>query len=118
MTAERYQRVKEVFLAVLERPEAEWDAASAEMCAQDSELQSEVISLLASHRHAEQESNLEPPEQKSDRTQFLTQPDILLEEAPSDESPAADGAGAKIPGKTPGKSLGKTPEKTPGRTWY
>jgi serine/threonine-protein kinase len=52
MTAERYQRVKEVFLEVCDRPEPEQNEAAARLCGEDSELKAEVQSLLHSHREA------------------------------------------------------------------
>ncbi|HEX4054940.1 MAG TPA: protein kinase [Tepidisphaeraceae bacterium] len=52
MTAERYKKVKEVFLAVCERPDEEQDGAAAGLCGDDAELKAEVHSLLQSHRNA------------------------------------------------------------------
>ena len=50
MTAERYKKVKEIFLAVCDRPGPEQDEAAAGLCGDDTELMSEVQSLLHSHR--------------------------------------------------------------------
>ena len=47
MTPQRYQRVKEVFLAVCDRPAADQAAAAQELCGGDAELCDEVKSLLA-----------------------------------------------------------------------
>jgi len=57
MSGEKYQRVKEVFLAVCDRPADQQDAAAAQLCGQDQELAAEVRSLLQSHRHAADASN-------------------------------------------------------------
>jgi serine/threonine protein kinase/TolB-like protein len=48
----RWQRVKDVFQAALERPAAERLAFVAETCGEDAELRSEVESLLAARREA------------------------------------------------------------------
>ncbi|MDP9172370.1 MAG: serine/threonine protein kinase [Planctomycetota bacterium] len=53
MSPERYQRIKEVFLAVCERPLEDQDAAVGEISADDTDLAAEVRSLLESHRKAE-----------------------------------------------------------------
>jgi hypothetical protein len=50
MTSERYQRVKEVFLAICDVDAEKQDAAAAQLCGGDTELLEEVNSLLVSHR--------------------------------------------------------------------
>jgi serine/threonine-protein kinase len=50
MTSERYQRVKEVFLAICDVPADKQDEAAVQLCGGDTELLKEVNSLLASHR--------------------------------------------------------------------
>jgi serine/threonine-protein kinase len=52
MTSERYKKVKEVFLAVCEHPDAQHDQIAAQLCGDDAELKAEVQSLLESHRNA------------------------------------------------------------------
>src|SRR5579872_7085696 len=52
MTSDRYQRVKEVFLAVCERPHDQQDDEAARLCGDDTELKAEVESLLHAHREA------------------------------------------------------------------
>jgi len=76
MSGEKYQRVKEVFLAVCERPADQQDAAAAELCGPDQELVAEVRSLLDSHRHAAEAAHtqhLVPPPDSEESEQ--TQPD-------------------------------------------
>ena len=76
MSGEKYQRVKEVFLAVCERPADQQDAAAAELCGPDQELVAEVRSLLESHRHAADSAHtqhLVPPPDSEESEQ--TQPD-------------------------------------------
>jgi eukaryotic-like serine/threonine-protein kinase len=63
MTSERYKKVKEVFLAVCERPDGEQDEFAASLCGGDTELMAEVQSLLHSHRSAA----------KGGGTEFLSQ---------------------------------------------
>src|SRR3974390_86011 len=48
MMIERWNRIEEIFQSALERPEAERDEYVAQACGGDSELRSEVESLLAS----------------------------------------------------------------------
>jgi serine/threonine-protein kinase len=50
----RYQRVREVFLAVCELAPPQQDVKLAELCGEDGDLKSEVGSLLESSRRAEQ----------------------------------------------------------------
>jgi serine/threonine protein kinase len=50
MTSEQYKKVKEVFLAVCEHPDAEHDQVASRLCGDDAELKAEVQSLLESHR--------------------------------------------------------------------
>jgi serine/threonine-protein kinase len=69
MTPERYQRVKEVFLAVCERPEDQQDAQVVALCENDPELKGEVASLLESHRKAVHVNATEWFDQTSVRTQ-------------------------------------------------
>jgi hypothetical protein len=52
MTTERYQRIKEIFLAVCDRPADQQDEEAARLCGDDAELKAEVESLLHSHRQA------------------------------------------------------------------
>ncbi len=52
MTSERYKKVKEVFLAVCEHPDAEHEEIASRLCGADAELKAEVQSLLESHRNA------------------------------------------------------------------
>jgi eukaryotic-like serine/threonine-protein kinase len=52
MEPERWQKVKELFGAALERPSAERGAFLAEACASDSSLRAEVESLLNAHQEA------------------------------------------------------------------
>src|ERR1041385_228275 len=47
MTPERWQRVSELYEAVLDRPDGEREAFLAEACAGDSALRQEIDSLLA-----------------------------------------------------------------------
>src|SRR5580692_245102 len=54
MTTEQYQRVKEVFLAVCDRPAEQQEAEVVRLCGDDAELKAEVNSLLHSHREASQ----------------------------------------------------------------
>src|SRR5208282_1618015 len=56
MDSKQYQRVKEVFLLVCQRPMDEQDAAAAELCGQDVDLNAEVQSLLEAHRRADETS--------------------------------------------------------------
>ena len=51
MTPERWQRVSELYEAVLDRPAGEREAFLAEMCAADTGLRREVESLLAQDDH-------------------------------------------------------------------
>jgi non-specific serine/threonine protein kinase/serine/threonine-protein kinase len=53
MTPERYQRIKQLFQATLEREPQERAAFLAEACAGDEQLRLEVESLLASYQQAE-----------------------------------------------------------------
>ena len=48
MTIDRWNRIEEIFQSALERPEAEREQYVAQACGGDSELRSEVESLLAS----------------------------------------------------------------------
>ncbi|MEX2189038.1 MAG: protein kinase [Pirellulales bacterium] len=50
MDPRRWQRVEQVFFAVLDRPEAERAAAAADLCGDDAELRGEVERLLAADR--------------------------------------------------------------------
>ena len=52
MTKEQFQRVKEVFLAVCDRPAEQQEQEVGRLCADDAELKAEVNSLLQSHRDA------------------------------------------------------------------
>jgi hypothetical protein len=50
MTPQRYERIKEVFLAVCDRPTDEQDALATELTNGDSKLRDEVQALLTEHR--------------------------------------------------------------------
>ena len=50
--SERWQRVREVFHRVVERPEEDWPVFLDEACGDDPELRAEVESLLTAHRRA------------------------------------------------------------------
>jgi serine/threonine-protein kinase len=67
MTTERYQRIKEVFLAVCDRPVEEQDQEAARLCGEDQELRAEVSSLLQLHRDASESLTAEPDPIISDR---------------------------------------------------
>ena len=47
MSDNRWQRVEQVYDAVISRPETEWERAIAELCENDDVLRGEVESLLA-----------------------------------------------------------------------
>ena len=49
MSAERHARVKDIFLAVCDWPPAEWDRKLDRLCADDSDIRSEVELLLEHH---------------------------------------------------------------------
>src|SRR5580658_2911469 len=68
MTTEQYQRVKEVFLAVCDRPPEQQDAEVARLCGDDAELTAEVNSLLHSQHQASQ-----PEESSPNATNILAQ---------------------------------------------
>src|SRR5580698_3753398 len=53
MSPEKFSQVKEVFLAVCNRPPAERDKAVDELCQSDADLAAEVRSLLRSHEKAQ-----------------------------------------------------------------
>lgn len=52
MTPERWQQVKQIFQSAIERPASERSSFISEACADDSELRSEVESLISSHEQA------------------------------------------------------------------
>src|SRR5215510_3995780 len=52
MSPERWQQVKQIFQSAIERPPSERDDFVSEACADDSELRSEVESLISSHDQA------------------------------------------------------------------
>jgi hypothetical protein len=89
MSGEKYQRVKEVFLAVCDRPAAEQDAAAEQLCGTDQELAAEVRSLLECNRRAAAEASktqhLSPdPSEQSDESR-QTEPDtpaVSLDKSP------------------------------------
>ena len=86
MTPERYQKVKEVFLAVCDRPAEEQEQAAQSLCGEDAELKAEVKSLLDSHRHASDPAG----------TAFLDQTE---EPQTTEADPAVSGEGAAQPAK-------------------
>ncbi len=63
MKADHWSRVREVFHAVIEHPEAEWPSRLDELCAGDVDLRSAVEKLLASH-HPDSVF-LDPPRERS-----------------------------------------------------
>lgn len=74
MTAEQYKRVKEVFLAVCDCPEERQDEEIARLCGDDTELSSEVLSLLKSHRHASKLSSMGMAEEEEGK-EMTTEPE-------------------------------------------
>src|SRR5262244_2172014 len=52
MSPERWQQVKQIFQSAIERPPSERHGFISEACADDSELRSEVESLISSHDQA------------------------------------------------------------------
>ncbi|HQR36582.1 MAG TPA: protein kinase [Blastocatellia bacterium] len=52
MTPERWQQVKEIFNAALDRPAGERDALLESACGDDPSLRQQVENLLSSHQHA------------------------------------------------------------------
>jgi serine/threonine protein kinase len=80
MTSERYQRVKEVFLAVCDKAEDQQDGEAVRLCAGDTELLAEVNSLLKSHREAQVESA------KPNATETLLETEEEVEESQTTEA--------------------------------
>jgi len=71
MTPQRYERIKEVFLTVCDRPADEQDAAAAELTNGDAQLRQEVQALLAEHRRgkdADANESLHAPSPSRSRT--------------------------------------------------
>src|SRR5262249_9256992 len=78
MNAE-FRRVKEIFLAAVEKPDAaERDAYLGQACGPDGDLRRQVHALLA--RHAQAGSFLEPP---------ARDPALTVDEPPAHENPGA-----------------------------
>ena len=75
MTSEQYKRVKEVFLAVCDRPPDQQDGAADDLCGEDAELKAEVKSLLESHRHAANPSETSILEETEEPRSEITEPD-------------------------------------------
>jgi len=104
MTTEQYQKVKEVFLAVCERPLDLQDQEAARLCGDDTELQTEVNSLLKSHRLALQTNPTETlkgePETESKTTE--ADPPAVSQEISSARS---EGARSEAPRQTSRRSL-------------
>jgi serine/threonine-protein kinase len=82
MTTERYQRVKEVFLAVCDRPAEEQDAEANRLCGDDEELKAEVLSLLHSHRQASEPRGTHFPAETEEPKEMATEPDPVPAPAP------------------------------------
>jgi serine/threonine-protein kinase len=86
MTSERYQRVKEVFLAVCDRPANEQDDEAVRLCGDDAELRAEVKSLLESHRNASDPA----------ATNFLSQTEEIQRSQLTEPEPAENDSPAPI----------------------
>jgi hypothetical protein len=102
MTSERYKKVKEVFLAVCEHPDAEHDQVAAQLCGDDAELKAEVQSLLESHRNVA----------KGGSTVFVSQ---TVEPSGATTEPDPPSASEDVQSSQPqGKSVVKPPARKPG----
>jgi serine/threonine-protein kinase len=99
MTTEQYQRVKEVFLAVCDRPAEQQEAEVVRLCGDDAELKAEVNSLLHSHREASQpDANATNVLAQTEEPQSLTtepDPPAVSQEIPQSQ-PSSGGRHASL----------------------
>ena len=88
MTPERWQRIKELFHAALERQPDERKSFLTERCAGDTALQAEVASLLEGHRD---DAFLEQPPVPEGAVPFLSASELGLRSCPTCSTCYGDG---------------------------